>query len=156
MHISDLHDYNPLPSQQAKDFLSQGSEKNVKRAIEQIIEEEFDRLEQYADEFISQTAASRAENFFKRLMRGDEQAAMALFGNASCDRYRNSGCDQGKPWAKLIHGHLFETNGITLRRQIVEAYPELLRNERIADLESIVDGLTRQVRELTARLEDRQ
>ena len=154
MYISDVHDYSeqPLP-EVAQEFLSQGAKKQLKSVIEGIVEEEFDRLREYASEFLSQTAASRAEAFLERVLNGDDDAAMALLGNKlGGDRCKKFGSDEGQPWVHLIHGKLFETGGIALRRKIVEAHPELLRNERIADLESVVDGLTQQVRKLEADL----
>lgn len=155
-HISDVHDYSPSETEQAKTFLSQNRKDAIRREIEQIIDEEFDRLEEHADEYISGVAADRAERFLARVLEGDDDAAKELLGDTtfSSDRYRLLGPDATKPWAHLIHGRLFETGGIQLRRQIAEAHADLIRNERIADLESIVDGLSRQVRELETELDD--
>ncbi len=155
-HISDVHDHgtNSERARIATEFLAQGRKTEIKKAIEGLIDDEFDALQDHADEYISQVAADRAEKFLSRVLQGDEDAAMALLGDSlGGGRYRKSGYDEGTPWAHLIHGRLFETQQITLRRQIVEAHAELLRNERIADLESVVDGLTRQVQELTTELE---
>lgn len=154
MHISDVHDYSPEPTSVVEEFISKGRKEQIKSVVEQLVEDEFDRLQQYGDEYISQVAADRAERFLERVLKGDDDAAMALLGDKhGGSRYRQMGCDNGKPWANLIHGRLFESGGIELRRQIVEAHAELLRNERIADLESVVEGLTQQVRELAADLE---
>jgi len=153
MHISDVHDYNPEPAKVAADFIAEGRRKQIKGAIEQLVDDEFDRLEEYANEFISEKAATRAEKFLERVLRGDEDAAMALLGDKLGGSRRHIfGADAGKPWAQLIHGRLFEANAMELRRKIVEANADLIRNERIADLESVVDGLTRQVKELTAKI----
>lgn len=154
MHISDVHEYSPEPTAVVEGFIAKGRKEQIKSVIEQLVEDEFDRLQEYGDEYISQVAADRAERFLERVLQGDDDAAMALLGDKrGGSRYRQMGCDHGKPWANLIHGRLFETGGVGLRRAIVEAHAELLRNERIADLESVVDGLTQQVRELTAELE---
>lgn len=151
MHISDVHDYTPEPTEAAKSFIAQGRKEKIKRELEELVNDEFDRLEEYADEFISQTAARRAEKFLERVLKGDPDAAMALLGDKSGgDRRRLLGTEQGRPWAGLIHGRLFESAGISLRRKLVEAHADLVRNERIADLESIVEGLSAQVRELQA------
>lgn len=45
----------------------------------------------------------------------------------------------------VIHGELFETGAIALRRKMAEAHPDLIRNERIADLEDQVQSLVAQV-----------
>lgn len=154
MHISDVHEYSPDPTEVAKEFIDKGRKEQIKSVVEQLVEDEFDRLEEYADEYISQVAAHRAERFLERVLKGDDDAAMELLGDKrGGSRYRQMGYDDGKPWARLIHGRLFESGGVALRRQIVEAHAELLRNERIADLESVVEGLTQQVRELSVDLE---
>ena len=156
MHISEVHDYSPEPTEVAKEFIEAGRKKQIKSVIEELVDDEFDRLEMYANEFISQTAADRAERFLEKVLKGDEDAAMALLGDKSgSSRYRTLGATLGgKPWADLIHGRLFETGAITLRRELVEAHADLIRNERIADLESVVDGLTQQVKSLTHELEE--
>jgi hypothetical protein len=153
MHISDAHDYghDPEAEKVAHDFIAEGRRKQIKGVLEQLVDDEFERLEQYADEFISQKAAYRAEKFLERVLKGDNDAAMALLG----DKHGNSRYTyaDGKPWAQLIHGRLFEAGGVELRRKIVEAHTDLIRNERIADLESVVDGLTQQVKKLASELE---
>lgn len=152
MYISDLHEDVERP-EVVKDFLHKSHKKAVTDAIEQIVESEFERLEDYADEFIADVAARRATKFLDRVLKGDKDAAMSLMGDRSGgSRIKQLGCDHGEPWAHLIHGSLFETDAIELRRKIVEAHVELLRDERIADLESIVAGLTKQVRELDKQL----
>jgi hypothetical protein len=42
-----------------------------------------------------------------------------------------------------------------IRRRIVEAHTDLLKSEWILDLESIVEGLRKQIREMQARLDRR-
>ncbi len=154
MCISDLPDYDPKPTEVAKEFLHENRRKHIKSEIEQLVDEEFDRLEEDADDFISQTAAERAKRFLQRVLNGDGDAAMALLGDKlGGQRYRLVGCDKGNPWARIIHGRLFETVGIAMRKAIVESNPELLQNERILDLESIIDGLSAQIRELKLDLD---
>ena len=155
MHISDLHDYSgEKHEEKAQEFLSKSHKDGIKKEVEQIVDTEFDRLEEYASEYLSENAARRAGEFLERVLKGDDDAAMALLGDKhGGNRYRSCGYDKGKPWANIIHGKLFLSGGMELRRKIVEANVDLLRNERIADLESIVDGLTQQVREVSAELE---
>jgi len=154
-YISELHDYSCPETEEAKEFLSQGRKDGIKKEIGQIVEDEFGRLVEYADECISQTAARRAKQFLEAVLKGDPEAGMKLLGSRDGgDRYQTLGCDQGKPWAGMHHGHLFETDGIRLRREIVEAHPDLLRNERIADLESIVEGLKQQVQKLELQIDE--
>lgn len=154
MHISDVHDYSPDPAKVVEDFIAEGRRKQIQSAIEELVNDEFDRLEEYANEFISQTAASRAEKFLEKVLHGDDEAAMSLLGDKpGSDRYKSFGGAVGEPWCHLINGRLFETNGISLRREIVEAHADLLKSERVKDLEAVVDGLSRQVRKLEAEVD---
>lgn len=155
MHISEVHDYDGEPHEEkVNEFLSEGHRKGIKTEIERIFDDVADRMEEYAGEYLSQLAASRAEKFLEKVLSGDDDAAMALLGDRmGGDRYRLLGADANKPWARLIHGRLFESGGLALRRQIVDAHAELLKNERIKDLESVVDGLSQQIRKIEADLE---
>ena len=47
----------------------------------------------------------------------------------------------------VIHGELFETGAIALRKKIAQAHADLIQNERILDLEDQVKSLVDQVRE---------
>lgn len=48
-------------------------------------------------------------------------------------------------WHPVIHGQLFEQGAVALRKQIVEAHPDLLKDQRILDLEDQVRSLVAQV-----------
>ena len=154
MYIPDVHEYGE-EHDIAKQFLTEEDQKKFRDEIGEIVEAELDRFV-YGDvvnRYISDLAAQRAEAFLAKVLHGKENAAMVLLGDRSGgSRYRDGGYDAGKPWASLIHGRLFETDQIQLRRQIVEAHADLLRSERIKDLESIVDGLTQQVRQQDAEI----
>lgn len=63
----------------------------------------------------------------------------------SCREGYYNGRDQDHP---VIHGRLFETGCIELRKQIVNAHADLLKNQRILDLEDQVKSLVAQVRKL--------
>lgn len=47
----------------------------------------------------------------------------------------------------VIHGELFETGAIALRKKIAQAHADLIQNERILDLEDQVKSLVDQVRQ---------
>lgn len=154
MYISGLHDYEHDEDPKAMEFIALGRKKEIKDEIESLIEDEFDRLEDFASNHISQLAADRAENYLVKVLAGDDDAAMALLGSKNNgDRYKNMGGRDGEPWAHLIRGTLFETRGIEMRRKIVEAHSDLIASERIKDLESIVDGLTQQLKKAQVDLD---
>ena len=155
-HISDLHDYGNEETQAEADRhkgLLEGNRKAITAEIEQIVNNEFDRLEKYASEFICQTAAYRAQNYLEKVLAGDEKAAAELLDADHRSRYRQGGYKDGEPWPSLIHGRLFLTRSMELRKAIVEAHADLIRNERIADLEAAVDGLTQQLQRTERDLE---
>lgn len=68
----------------------------------------------------------------------------------SCIEGNWTGRDREHP---VIHGRLFEQGAIALRKQIVDAFPDLLKNERILDLEDQIKSLTSQVNKLNADME---
>jgi len=53
----------------------------------------------------------------------------------------------------VIHGELFETGAIALRKKIAQAHADLIQNERIVDLEDQVESLVTQVRSKDAEIE---
>lgn len=151
-YTPELHDYTSEECEKiAKDHIPSRNKDLIHSAIKDLIDLEFDRLEEYAGEFISEKAASRASKFLEKVLAGDEDAAKALFGADDSGRYVEVGCDAGRPWARMTNGNLFETGAIKTRRLIVEAHTDLIRNERIADLESIIDGLQQQIMNLEKR-----
>lgn len=157
-YIPDLHDYSAESAEKmddkAKEYITPTLKENLRKEINQIFDQEYDRLEEYAAEFLENCAAHRAEEFFKRVLDGDNKAAMALLGDRdNRGRYSQLGHDKGKPWPYMIHGSLFETDGIKMRRKIVEAFPDLITSERIKDLEAIVDGLQQQIVKMEKQME---
>ena len=54
---------------------------------------------------------------------------------------------------EVIHGELFETGAIALRKKIAQAHADLIQNERIKDLEDQVASLVAQVRQKDARIQ---
>jgi hypothetical protein len=154
-YISDLHDYSAESAEKmgdkAKEYITPALKENLRKEINQIFNQIFDqeygRLEEYAAEFLENCAAHRAEEFFKRVLDGDDKAAMALLGDHdNSDRYKQIGYNKGEPWPYMIRGMLGGcTGGIEMRKKIVEAFPDLITSERIKDLEAIVDGLQQQI-----------
>lgn len=54
----------------------------------------------------------------------------------------------------VIHGRLFETGAIELRKKVAQANENLIRDERIRDLEDQVKSLVEQVNKANAQKED--
>ena len=138
----------------AKDFISDKRKEKIKRELQELMDDELYNLEDYAATHISETAMDMAKRFIEKVLDGDETAAICLFDCGRSSRYKSMGYDEGEPWCSLIHGSLFETSAIKLRRKLVETHKDLLMDERIKDLESIEKGLTLQVQNLEQKLQD--
>ena len=79
---------------------------------------------------------------------GEEKAFMELIGGG---RTREYGCDAGEPWAKLIHGSIYLTEGMKIRKAIIDTHRDLFESEYINDLESVIEGLKKQIINLEKR-----
>lgn len=90
----------------------------------------------------------QAEEAIKAMFEGNEDQ---MRQHLSCQAGRYTGRDTNH---SVIHGRLFETGALELRKKVVDAFPELLKNERILDLEDQVKSLVSQVRTLEAKNED--
>ena len=88
-----------------------------------------------------------AEQAIEAILRGNDEAMRRYL---RCEEGFHTGRDTNHP---VIHGRLFETGAIELRKLIVEAHAELLKSERILDLEDQVRGLVGQVNKLTADID---
>lgn len=153
MNSSALHEYDdPKAVEPAKKFLDKRTKQKVIDELHEIIEEQFRQLEEESEEYISGAATERAVKFIDRVLKGDEKAAESIFSTGESGRRKVFDPGKGEPWCSLIHGKLHETEAVKLRRELVEAHPDLLRNERIADLESIVESLTEQANKSEAEL----
>jgi len=103
---------------------------------------------------LQEVAVERAKDLLDAVLKGDEQAAAALFECGDSGRYIQIGYDKGKPYACSIHGKLHLTPVQKLRQALVEKHADLLKNERILDLESQVEGLRLQIVKANKRLEE--
>ncbi len=91
---------------------------------------------------------SMFEQAIESMLKGDESA---MRRHLSCQEGSYTGRDRNH---SVIHGRLFETGAIELRKKIVNAHPELLKSERILDLEDQVKSLVAQVHKLERDCED--
>lgn len=114
---------------------------------------EYSLKEEMAD-IIAGHARDLARNAIEAILNGDEKRMRTHLGlegfNGRTDGYNPSGKQKSHP---VIHGEFFEQGGIKLRRAIVDAYPDLLKNERILDLEDQIRSLVEQVREKDAEID---
>ena len=89
--------------------------------------------------------AEMADRSMQAILNGDEEELR---------RYLHCGANQ---WTgrehnhQVIHRQLFESGALALRKQIVDAYPELLKSERILDLESQLAAVVEENNKLEQR-----
>jgi len=111
----------------------------VKKLIEKIsIEVEEQILYAVQDNMaanIAHNVATCAERAIEAVLNGDEdQFRRWLYA----DKRGYTGRERA---GEVIHGKLFESSAIKLRKKIVDAHPVLLKDERIIDLETQVKAL---------------
>lgn len=149
---------SPAMEQAAKTVCEYIKSKTVEDTIRSLAYELHNRiyrgLEDNLASDLNDEVAKRAENLLMKVLRGDEDAAKALFKCGS-GRREAYGPNTGRPWAKLINGHLHQTPAVEFRAAIVEAHSELLKDERILDLEAAVEGLKAQLKVKMELLEQR-
>lgn len=138
-----------------EDAISQGFREETLAKVKKQIKTVFDEAESDFEYWIKADIPYNLAHFVERMaeeaidaiLRGDEDTMRARL---SCVEGNWTGRDRKHP---VIHGRLFEQGAIALRKQIVDAFPDLLKNERILDLEDQVKSLTGQVTKLNADME---
>lgn len=127
--------------------------KVARRKIDDVFDEISDRFWRWIkDEMASELAsyaADMAKEIVEEIIAGDEDKLRRLL---RCKEGEYTGRD-GDHFVSDNDGKLYEVHALRMRRRIVDAYPDLLKNERILDLEDQVRGLVKQVTDLRAELE---
>lgn len=102
-----------------------------------------DRIEWWLKDEFAEIMSGYVEDMAKRAVESMLDGNEEMFRRyLHCEKHSFTGRDRGHP---VIHGKLFEASCIELRRKLCEAYPELLKTERILDLEAQVAGLVDEV-----------
>ncbi len=124
------------------------AKENIKKKFNDLIYSIDDYVTYEAKDYVvsnlSDHVVRMAEQAVEAILNGDEDLLRRYL---SAEQTSYTGRERGH---EVIRGTLFETGGIELRKKIVDAYPELLKNERILDLESQVKALVNQVNLLEA------
>lgn len=115
------------------------------------------RLREDMPSQLASVARQAAERMIESVLAGDEKELRrwlncdsgAYTGRAGEGYYAHSQAEAHP----MIHGKLFEQGAVLLRKQIVEAHADLLKNERILDLEDQLRSVTLQYQKLHAERE---
>lgn len=127
--------------------------KTIKKNVEEIlvtIQDDIEwRLKDDAAYDIQTFIVQMSEKAVKSLLEGNEAAMLGyLEANEGGYTGRSTGYNPGgRDLHPIIHGTLFEYGGIALRKKIVDAHSDLLKTQRILDLEDQVKSLVEQVNE---------
>lgn len=142
--------------------ISEDAMKHVKKATDDIlctIEGDLDyRLKDELAPNLSSFVVEMAKRTVEMLLAGNEDQMRRYLG---CERGHYNGRSDGDTWRprpihewhSVIHGKLFEQGHLAVRKAIVEAHADLLKNERILDLEDQVKALVEQVNKANSERE---
>ena len=161
MTIYDLDTTGESAKETADEYLSKGRKDYIKKSfaniVNDIINDEYDYLEESAEDYINDTASKRAVKFLEAVISGnvDKFKKLIKCDNQTSGRCKEPGIDAENPWAEVIYGNIFLTDNVKLRRDLCKQFKDVIQNERIKDLESIVDGLVIQIAEQSKRLKNR-
>lgn len=145
--------------------ISDDTFKTITKKVDDILEQAQDdlvyRLKDNLADHLTTWVEEMAQRTVEQLLAGNEHQMRRYLG---CDKGQWSGRsteDSGwgrkrlpEEWHSVIHGRLFEQGTLALRKQIVDAYPELLKSQRILDLEDQVMSLVAQVVKLNREKEE--
>ena len=138
-----------------EDALSQGINDSALAKAKNQLDDLFDDLYAAFGDYVKDNLPYDLAQFTQRMA---DEAVTAILKGDDAEMRRRLHCDEGYTGRDrdhpVIHGRLFETGAIELRKQIVEAHAQLLKNERILDLEDQVKSLVEQVNKAEARAED--
>ena len=144
----------------AEEYLAQNRVEYIKKTmasiVSEVVNDEYDYLKLFADDIITKTASERAIKFLDAVISGDVKKFKLLIkcNDKTSGRNREIGYDAGKPWASVIRGNISLAENLKFRQELCEQFRETIQNERILDLESIVDGLKAQIIELEKHFEE--
>lgn len=146
------------------DTLEQGISDDALKAVTKSADEIIERITDNVvynlkDSLATQLAGyvnEMAENTVREMLKGNEDQMRHYLG---CKQGywtgRSDSPQYGRQrdiseWHSVIHGKLFEQGAIEIRKGVVDAHAELLKNERILDLEDQVKSLVAQVNKANA------
>lgn len=154
-------------SERLIESLRAGISENAMAAIKKQVETILYDIETDIDYRLKDDLAPNLAAYVKDMAK---RTVEAILGGNQSEMERYLGCERGHwtgrsdspeygrkreahEWHPVIHGSLFEQGAVALRKQIVEAHPDLLKDQRILDLEDQVRSLVAQVNKERANSE---
>lgn len=150
----DIYDLTTALSDELQKGISEDAMEKIKKQCEEIVYQiQSDigyRLESDLARNLAYHVQYMAKNAIEAMLKGNEKAFLSYIHG---DKTGYTGRDRKH---SVIHFKLFETGPLELRKQIVEAHADILKDQRILDLEDQVKSLVDQVNDLEARRSDLQ
>lgn len=112
--------------------------KSLKDALDTLAEEHEWWIKDHLACNLAEYVQQMADRSINAMLNGNESELRRYL---TCELGYWNGRDRDHP---VIHGRLFEQGGIELRKKLVEQHAELLKSERILDLEDQVRSLVEQ------------
>ena len=122
----------------------------VKKQVSDALTDAIDNLEWSLKDDLANNLAWHVQDQFRRafeaMLKGNEREFRRYI---SADPSGFTGRDMNL--ISVIHHRLFESGPLELRRLLCDAYPDLLKNERILDLEAQVKALVEEMNKMGER-----
>lgn len=139
--------YDTLDEDVSK-LLSDETVRDLKKALSDAVAPVWDdvvfHLKEDTQSNYRDVATAMAQNLIDDVLAGKEGAAEKIFGLTAYD---------GREYHSIIHGNIHEPSSILLRRRLVEAHADLLRDARVKDLEALVEKMRSDMAQLRAENE---
>ena len=118
----------------------------LKSTLDQLIEDHEFWVKEEAGYWLTQHVSDLADRAICSLLEGNEEMMRRYIW---CQGYTGRDMEH-----RIRDSKIAEYGGMELRAKIVEAFPELLKNERILDLESHIRSLIEQNQRLETRCQE--
>lgn len=128
-----------------------GIRKKLRSVMDDMASEFVDHMQENLHDYLAGKVKDMAERSIEAVLRGNEQELRRWL---NVDKGAYSGREYySEINGPVIHGHLFETGAVALRKLIVEAHPDLLKDERIKDMEAQIAALVKDNTKKDAEIE---
>lgn len=159
-----MDDLNKDLVNKLNDILEQGISKDALKAVTKSADEIIERITDNVLYNLKDNLASElscyvnemAEKTVREMLNGNEDQMRHYLGckngywTGRSDSPEYGRKREAHEWHSVIHGKLFEQGSIAIRKAVVDANADLLKNERILDLEDQVKSLVAQVNKANA------
>lgn len=126
--------------------------KKLNDAMDELSSSFIDHMKDNLHDYLAGHVQDMAERAIEAVLRGNDQELRRWLNvdNGAYTGREHYATSWGGP---VIHGRLFETGAVELRKQIVEAHADLLKDERIKDMEAQIAALVTDITKKDGEIE---